>query len=151
MATGPRCAFITNSATACTSSATERQSLCRTVATRPTSNATSNAVHGWPSDPEEKSEALTRWKVRVTLAHPRTREDVHLYLDACADENSGDCSLNRAAIWDIARAQNLGRLSRETGMTRKGLYKELSENGNPTFVTVIRNARALGMQLRITA
>ena len=76
MATGPRCAFITNPATACTSSATERQSLCRTVATRPTSNATSNAVHGWPGDPEEKSEALTRWKVRVTPAHPRRRAPV---------------------------------------------------------------------------
>ena len=42
------------------------------------------------------------------------------------------------------------RLAREIGMTREGLYKALSENGNPTFNTVMRITRALGMQLRIT-
>ena len=45
----------------------------------------------------------------------------------------------------------MSRPSREIGITREGLYKELSENGIPTFGTVILNARALGMQLRITA
>ena len=42
------------------------------------------------------------------------------------------------------------RLAREVGMTREGLYKALSEKGNPTFSTVMRITRALGMQLRIT-
>lgn len=45
----------------------------------------------------------------------------------------------------------MSRLAREAGMTREGLYKALSENGNPTFATVARIARALGMQVRITA
>ena len=44
----------------------------------------------------------------------------------------------------------MSRLAREVGMTREGLYKTLSENGNPTFATVMRITRALGMQLRIT-
>jgi probable addiction module antidote protein len=42
-------------------------------------------------------------------------------------------------------------LAREAGMTREGLYKALSENGNPSFATVLRITRALGMKLRITA
>ena len=41
-------------------------------------------------------------------------------------------------------------LAREIGMSREGLHKALSEDGNPTFATVMRVTRALGMQLRIT-
>jgi probable addiction module antidote protein len=74
-----------------------------------------------------------------------------LYLEACADEDPGDGSLIRAALNDIARAQNMSRLARDIGMTREGLYKALSENGNPSFATVMRITRALGMQLRISA
>ena len=35
-------------------------------------------------------------------------------------------------------------------MSREGLYKALSEDGNPSFATVMRIARALGLQVRIT-
>ena len=41
-------------------------------------------------------------------------------------------------------------LARDVGMNREGLCKALSENGNPSFATVVRITRALGMQLRIT-
>ena len=44
----------------------------------------------------------------------------------------------------------MSQLAREIGMTREGLYKALGENGNPTFATVMKVARALGMQVRIT-
>ncbi len=93
------------------------------------------------------SETFTRWDI---TDHLHTKEDVCLYLEACAEEDPGDGSLIRAALNDIARAQNMSRLAREIGMTREGLYKALSENGNPTFATVMRITRALGMQLRIT-
>ena len=93
-------------------------------------------------------ETFTRWDI---TDHLRTKEDVCLYLEACAEEDPGDGSLIRAALNDIARAQNMSRLAREIGMTREGLYKALSEDGNPTFATVMRITRALGMQLRITA
>ena len=82
--------------------------------------------------------------------HLQSKEDVRLYLEACAEEDPGDGSLIRAALNDIARAQNMSRLAREIGMTREGLYKALSDNGNPSFTTVMRITRALGMQLRIT-
>ncbi len=94
------------------------------------------------------SEIFTRWEV---TEHLRTKEDVRLYLEACAEEDPGDGRLIRAALNDIARAQNMSLLAREIGMTRKGLYKALSENGNPSFATVMRITRALGMHLRITA
>ncbi|MCY4515132.1 MAG: putative addiction module antidote protein, partial [Candidatus Tectomicrobia bacterium] len=62
----------------------------------------------------------------------------------------GDGSLIRAALTDIARARNMSLLARDAGMSREGLYKALAENGNPSFATVMRITRALGMQLRIT-
>ena len=93
------------------------------------------------------TETFTRWEI---TDHLRTEEDVRLYLEACAEEDPGDGSLIRVALNDIARAQNMSRLAREVGMTREGLYKALSEKGNPTFATVMRITRALGMQLRIT-
>lgn len=82
--------------------------------------------------------------------HLRTKEDARLYLEACAEEDPGDGSLIRAALNDIARAQNVSQLAREIGMTREGIYKALSDNGNPTFATIMRITRALGMRLRIT-
>lgn len=92
-------------------------------------------------------ETFTRWDA---AAHLRSKEDARLYLEACAEEDPGDGSLIRAALNDIARAQNMSLLARDAGMTREGLYKALSENGNPAFATVMRITRALGMQLRFT-
>ncbi len=93
------------------------------------------------------TEAFTRWEV---TEHLRSVEDARLYLEACAEEDPGDGSLIRAALNDIARAGNMSGLAREAGMSREGLYKALSEDGNPSFATVMRIARALGMRLRIT-
>ena len=93
------------------------------------------------------AETFTRWHV---TEHLQTKEDVCLYLEAAVDEDPGDGSLVRAALNDIARSQNMTHLARDAGMTREGLYKALSENGNPSFTTVLRITRALGMKLRIT-
>ena len=94
------------------------------------------------------SEEFTDWDA---AEHLRTREDARLYLEACAEEDPGDGSLIRAALNDVARAGNMSRLARDAGMSREGLYKALSEDGNPSFATVMRITRALGMHVRITA
>ncbi len=94
------------------------------------------------------TETFKKWDA---AEHLRNREDVCLYVQACAEEDPGDGSLIRAALNDVARAGNMSRLARDIGMSREGLHKALSENGNPTFATVMRITRALGMQLRISA
>ena len=94
------------------------------------------------------TEAFTKWDV---TDHLRTREDARLYLEACAEEDPGDGSLIRVALNDIARAGNMSQLARDVGMSREGLYKALSKDGNPSFATVMRVTRALGLQVRITA
>ncbi|MXW05407.1 MAG: putative addiction module antidote protein [Gemmatimonadetes bacterium] len=92
--------------------------------------------------------SFSKWKV---TEHLRTLEDARLYLEACAKEDPGDGSQIRAALNDIARSGNMSWLAREIGMSREGLYKALSEDGNPAFSTVVRIVRALGLQVRFTA
>ena len=91
-------------------------------------------------------ETYTKWDV---TDHLRTDEDARLYLDACAEEDPGDGSLIRTALHDIAHAQNMSQLARASGITRKGLYKALSPDGNPSFATVMKISRAMGLKVRI--
>ena len=93
------------------------------------------------------AETFTRWD---PLKYLKTDEDFRFYLEACAEEDPGDGSLIRAALNDIARAGNFSTLARDVGMTREGLYKALSEDGNPSFATMLRITHALGMRLHIT-
>lgn len=79
-----------------------------------------------------------------------TQEDFHRYLDACTEEDPGDGSLIRAALLDIARARNMSQLAREVGISREGLYKALSDKGNPSFAVVLKVARALGLELHFS-
>ncbi len=76
-----------------------------------------------------------------------TEEDIIGYLNAVLEEN--DEALLRAALDDIARAKGMTKMARATGVTRDGLYKALSPEGNPSFVTVWKLLAALGMQLRV--
>jgi probable addiction module antidote protein len=94
------------------------------------------------------TETFTRWDV---TDHLRTEEDARLYLEAAAEEDLGDGRLIRAALSDIARARNMSQLAREIGMTREGLSKTLSEDGNPSFTVISKIIRALGMRLRVAS
>ena len=93
------------------------------------------------------TEPFTRWDV---TEHLRDAEDDRLYLEAAFEEDLGDGGLIRAALSDIARARNMSQLAREVGMTREGLYKALSENGNPSFTTMMKIIHALEMRLRVS-
>ena len=79
--------------------------------------------------------------------HLRTKEDIALYLDACMEDGGDDPAFIAHALGVVARARNMSQLARDTGMTREGLYKALSGEGNPSFATVLKVARALGLKL----
>ena len=72
-----------------------------------------------------------------------------LYVEACSEEDPGDGNVIRASLQDVTRAQNMSGLAQQVGMSRAGLYKALSPNGNPSFATIMRLTRALGMQVVI--
>ncbi len=88
----------------------------------------------------------TRWD---SAEHLKTDEDMQLYLEACIEEASDDPAFIVHALGGIARARNMSKLARDTGLTREGLYKALSPEGNPTFSTVAKVARALGLQITV--
>ncbi len=88
----------------------------------------------------------TRWD---SAEHLQTEEDIQFYLEACLEEASDDPAFIVHALGVIARAKNMSQLARDTGMTREGLYKAFSPEGNPTFATVAKVAKALGYQLTV--
>ena len=88
---------------------------------------------------------LTRYD---TAEHLKSEEDIQAYLDAVLEEGGDDPAYIVHALGIIARAKNMSQLARETGLSREGLYKALSEEGNPTFATVSKIAKALGLQIK---
>ncbi|MBL8475298.1 MAG: putative addiction module antidote protein [Methyloversatilis sp.] len=83
--------------------------------------------------------------------HLRTPEDMAAYLDAWLEDAADDISGIARALGDLARAKGMSQVARDTGLSRESLYRALSENGNPSFGTVLKVARALGVRLRAEA
>jgi probable addiction module antidote protein len=97
-----------------------------------------------------KVEASTK-KVTSTVAYDvskqlRTPEEMAAYLDAWLAEAPDDATGIARALGDIARAKGMTQVARDAGLSRESLYKALGENGNPSFATVLKVARALGVR-----
>ena len=69
---------------------------------------------------------------------------VELLADALASGNAGYVA---NALGVIARARGMSELARATGLGRQSLYAALSPDGNPTLDTVLKVAKALGIDL----
>ena len=80
-------------------------------------------------------------------AYLKSEKECALYLQAAIEESDGDSAIVVAALGDIARARGMMQLARETGLTREGLYKALSPEGNPSFATVMKVCKALGLKM----
>lgn len=90
------------------------------------------------------TEKFSRWDSADYL---KTDEDIALYFKICTEEDPGDGSLIRSALGAISRARGMTQLARDTGMSRDGLYTAFSKEGNPSFATVLKVTRALGLKL----
>jgi len=94
-----------------------------------------------------KAKDKTTTRPYDAAAYLKTEEECALYLQAVIDDSDGDPALIVAALGDIARARGMMQLARETGLTREGLYKALSPEGNPSFATIMKVCKALGLKL----
>ena len=83
--------------------------------------------------------------------HLGSDDDRVAYLNAALDEAGDDPAFITQVLGDIARSRGIERVARETGMTRQGLYKALSAEGNPELSTLLKVLRALGMKLHAEA
>ena len=83
--------------------------------------------------------------------HLRTTEEMAAYLDACIDEADGDAAFIAKAIGDIARARGMSQIARDTGLSRESLYRSLDGKHIPSFDTILKVIKALGIHLHAEA
>lgn len=98
-----------------------------------------------------KAKAKTGFSRFDVAEHLKSEADMAAYLDACMEEADDDPAFIAAALGDIARARGMTQLAKETGLTREGLYATLSAKGNPSFGTVLKVMKALGLKLTAKA
>ncbi len=82
-----------------------------------------------------------------TADYLKSEEDIAAYLEAVMEEGGDDPAYVAHALGAVARARNMTALAQEVGMSRVGLNKALSAEGNPTLATVLKVAKALGLKV----
>ena len=100
---------------------------------------------------KSKSKVKTKTIPYDVAEQLRTPDEMAAYLDAWLAEAPDDAAGIARALGDIARAKGMSQVARDTGLSRESLYKALSENGNPSFATVLKIAKALGLRLHAQA
>lgn len=66
---------------------------------------------------------------------------------AWLEEAPNDVAGIARALGDVARAKGMSQVAKDAGLSRESLYKALSADGNPSFATVTKVMRALGVRL----
>jgi len=93
-------------------------------------------------------------KKKVTFAKYDTaeiindKEDVIAFLEFALEQNDPDLLLR--TLDAIARSKGMTKIAKELKLDRKGLYKSLSPDGNPSFKTVFKLIDILGLQINLT-
>jgi len=85
----------------------------------------------------------TAWDPAVYL---RSEEEITAYLNEAFSTN--DTQLIISAIGDVARARGMSRVAEDVDCGRESLYKSLSQNGNPSFITILKVMSSLGYVLK---
>jgi len=91
-----------------------------------------------------KSVKTTVWDM---AEHINNDEDVTAYLEATLEEN--DTALLLEVIGDIARSKGMTQIAKDLNLARESLYRSLSQDGNPSFNTIIKVLDNLGYQLSV--
>ena len=84
----------------------------------------------------------------------RDPEDAKIYLSVALEdyEKNEDIEAFLLAVRDVAEAQGgMSKLAERANLTHEGLYKALSENGNPRLNTVGKILHGLGFKFSIEA
>ena len=91
----------------------------------------------------KKEAKITLWDSAEIL---KTDEQIAVYLEDIF--KSGNPELIVAAIGTVARAKGMSKIAGETNKGRESLYKSLSQDGNPSFETIVKVLASLGFGLR---
>lgn len=69
------------------------------------------------------------------------------YLADALEADSPEFFADALAV--VARSRGISELARETGLTRPGIYKAISADGNPSLATLRKLLDALGVELTV--
>jgi probable addiction module antidote protein len=103
------------------------------------------------SKPATRKPAKTKTVLYDVAEQLRTTEEMAAYLDAWLEDAPEDAAGIARALGDIARAKGMTQVAKDAGLSRESLYRALSADGNPSFATVLKVARALGVRLHVEA
>ncbi len=78
----------------------------------------------------------------------RTPEEIADYLETVFETRGNDSRTVIRALGTAARAYGMQKIADATGLQRQGLYKSLSDEGNPSFDTILKVMEAVGVELR---
>lgn len=76
-------------------------------------------------------------------------DDTATLLKTALEDSAEDPGALPSALGILARSGNMSELARRVGMSRDGLYRALSADGNPTWLTVLRVTQALNLRLEV--
>ena len=86
---------------------------------------------------------VSKWDMADNI---KSAEDVMIYLSTVLEMGEPADVIN--VIGAIARSKGMTKLAKEAGVSREALYTSLSENGNPSFITVLNILRSMGIVLK---
>lgn len=93
--------------------------------------------------------AKTKTMPYDVAAQLRTPKEVTAYLNAWLSDFPEDTTGFIRALGEIVKAKGITRITKESGLTRASLSRALGKNGKPSFITVVKVMRALGLRLRV--
>lgn len=86
----------------------------------------------------------TRWDSADFLDTP---EAIAAYLEAAFED--GDPKVIAHALGNVAKAKGISQVAKDTGVSRAGLYKALSEDGDPRLTTFLGVIKSLGLTVSV--
>lgn len=92
------------------------------------------------------TEAKVKTRPWDSAEHLKSEEDTAAYLAACLEEGGDDPAFIAHALGVIARAHSMSQLAQKIGLTQEGLYKALSGDKDPSFGTVLKIIKGLGLR-----
>lgn len=86
----------------------------------------------------------TKWDGADFLDTP---EAIAAYLEAAFED--GDPKVITHALGNIARAKGISQVAKDADMSRAGLYKALSADGDPRLTTLLGVLKSLGLSVSV--
>ena len=78
-----------------------------------------------------------------------SNEMIAEYLNSVLEEGNNNNLI--IALGHIAKAIGMSKIAEETGMSRPSLYKALSSDAKPQFLTIMKVLNAIVVQIRVKA